>query len=62
MQLFICFCFHFDSKHKDKAFMKNLREESVTTKQQKEQAKEKERQRTRDQQKKYAVREQMRVS
>lgn len=42
--------------------MKNLREESVTTKQQKEQAKEKERQRTRDQQKKYAVREQMRVS
>ena len=57
-----CFCFHFDSKHKDKAFMKNLREESVTTKQQKEQAKEKERQRTRDQQKKYAVREQMRVS
>jgi len=49
------------NQHKDKAFMKNLREESVTTKQQKEQTKEKERQRTRDQQKKYAVREQMRV-
>ena len=41
--------------------MKNLREEAVTTKQQKEQAKEKERQRARDQQKKFAVRQQMRV-
>lgn len=48
-------------EHKDKEFMKSLRGEAVDTKQQREQAKEKEREQERDQQKKYAVREQMRV-
>eukprot|EP00111_Clytia_hemisphaerica_P024703 TCONS_00072791-protein len=49
------------SLHKDKEYMKELRAQSLEQKQAKEQEKEKERAAMREQQKKYAVREQMRV-